>query len=133
MGLIRPLDGADYIIIPRTALLETYSNWLKEQRISGFDLSTAKSEAAVQHCLLEAGIPFKHEGNNRATWRYPFDSKDKKTPGGGMVNCMALPLSHLPENVQTALGTQFGWGDFNATSPSPAEAAPDSRKGVKTP
>ena len=50
-----------------------------------------------------------------------------------MVNCMALPLSHLPENVQTILGTKFGGGDFNATPPSPAEAAPDSRKGVKTP
>ena len=78
MGLIRPVGGSDYIIIPRTALLETYSNWLKEQRISGFDLSTAKSEAAVQRSLLEAGIPFKHEGNNPATWRYPFYSKDKK-------------------------------------------------------
>lgn len=133
MGLIRPLDGLDYIIIPRTVLLETYSNWLKEQNISDFDLSTAKSEAAVQRSLLDAGIPFKHEGNNPATWRYPFYGKDKKTPGGGMVNCMALPLSHLPENVQTILGTKFGGGDFNATPPSPAEAAPDSRKGVKTP
>ena len=60
----------------------------------------------------------------QATWRYPFYGKDKKTPGGGMVNCMALPLSHLPENVHTALGTKFGGGDLNATSPNPAEAAP---------
>lgn len=131
MGLIRPLDGVDYIIIPRTVLLKTYLDWLEKQHISGFDLSTAKSEATVQHSLLESGIPLKHESGNLATWRYPFYGKDRASQSVGMVNCMALPISQLPENVQTAFGTLFGWENFHAVSPNPAETAPNSCNGIK--
>ncbi|MEH2940802.1 hypothetical protein [Lawsonibacter sp. JLR.KK007] len=131
MGLIRPLDGVDYIIIPRTILLEAYSKWLPGQHISGFDLSTTKSEAAVQRSLLEAGIPFKHESGNPATWRYPFYGKDKKTSGGGMISCMALPVSQLPESVQTVFGTLFGGPNSHMAIPNAPEAAMNGSDGVK--
>lgn len=131
MGLIRPLDGVDYIIIPRTTLLKTYSKWLPGQRISGFDLSTTKSEAAVQRSLLEASIPFKHESSNPATWRYPFYGKDKKTSGGGIISCMVLQVSQIPENVQTVFGTLFDGPNSHMDIPNALEAAMNGSDGVK--
>lgn len=129
MGLLHKVGNGDtlYFITPRERFLERYAQWLKKHHADTFDLSATTGGAAVQRRLPEAGIPLKCEANNPATWRYSFFGKDQ-----GKVNCLALPISQLPEAVRTVFGQLFGTVSGNGTIPTRAEAVPNSQEEAKT-
>ncbi len=123
MALIRELDGETVFITPRKQFLETYARWLTEQHSPAFELG---SEATIQRQLMEAGVPLRGEKNNPSTWRHAFykETKDR-------VDCLALPITKLPEQVQAAFGNLFGpLSDVSAHTTS-AEASPNSFEEVK--
>lgn len=122
MAVIRKLDGEDWFIAPRKQLLEVYARWLAEQQAPVFEI---RNEAASQRQMLEAGIPLRGEKNNPATWRHSFyaDSQDK-------VDCLALPIAQLPEQVQTVFGNLSGTRIDRSPVPAPSEPATDSWKGA---
>ena len=48
-----------------------------------------------------------------------------------MISCMALPVSQLPESVQTVFGTLFGGPNSHMAIPNAPEAAMNGSDGVK--
>lgn len=123
MALIRELGGELVFITLRKPFLESYTQWLTEQHSPSFDL---ENEASIQRQLMDAGIPLRGEKNNPSTWRHAFykESKDK-------VDCLALPITKLPKQVQAAFGNLFDSLPDVSAHPTLAESVPNSFEGVK--
>lgn len=128
MGLIRSLDGTDFFITPRRSFLEAYAQWLGNHDSPAFDLFAPRADAAVQRTLFEAGVPLKHETNNPSTWRFAFYGK-----AGSSINCLALPLTALPDEVRKGFGILFGGNDAPVPGSNRFEALTNGEKGANLP
>lgn len=126
VGLIRNLEGIDLFITPRKVFLKSYAKWLEEHHASCFALSTPTDGAVVQRKLMEAGVPLRGEKNNPSTWRHAFYKKRKDK-----VDCLALPIPQLPEQVQATFESLFGLLSDTFVHPTLAEVVPNSPEGAE--
>lgn len=124
MALIRKMNGdGKVLIIPRKRCFELYAQWLADHNASAF---ASGNDAAVQRQLMDAGVPLRGEKGNPSTWRFAFCGKDS-----GKLDCLALPIFQLPEQVQMVLGPPIGQPPAGGTCPNGSETAPNVWKEVK--
>ena len=108
MAIVYSIDKESYLILPRTDFFRFYQSWLKEK---GTSLDLAK-ETAIQRRLTDVGIQLKSESTSNKgsgkkhtySWRFAFYAnrafyaKRKEN-----LCCLGLPVTSLPESIQTLL------------------------------